>query len=240
MPKHEALNNVTHKDVKVIFDRHERFGDKVMGAYVFPNEFRDVQSTYPILFSKTQDTGDFFAMALFGFEQGENLFLTEAGWDAVYVPLVLEKGPFAIGRQKDEQSGEEAGILTIDLDHPRVAEEGGEPLFLEFGGNSPALEKITKVMDKLHDGHGVNAAFIKKLLDLDLLTTLNLDITLDDGQQHRLSGYYIIDEEKLRWLEADVVKEMNETGFLEAIFMVIASLSNLQALVNKKNKMLAV
>ena len=59
------------------------YGDAVMSAVTFPAEFRSLQAHYPIVFRKSQDGTTFEPVALFGFEEGQNLFLGPHGWDAV-------------------------------------------------------------------------------------------------------------------------------------------------------------
>src|SRR3546814_17428140 len=76
---------------------------------------------FPILFRREPGRDDFIALALFGFENGENLFLDTARWDARYRPWSLAIQPFLIGRPA---TGEGAGQVHIDLGHPRIAQGG--------------------------------------------------------------------------------------------------------------------
>ena len=48
------LNNVDHKDLRVITTRGAEYGDDVMFALTFPAEFRNIQAHYPIVFRKTR------------------------------------------------------------------------------------------------------------------------------------------------------------------------------------------
>lgn len=236
MSRDEMLNNIDHKDLRILTQHSAEYGDAVMTVFTFPNEFRNIQAHYPILFQKAPDTGKFYAVALLGFEKGENLFLTDEGWDCSYIPLMLEKEPFAIGRQTNAQTGEESGVITVNMDHPRVSKtEDGDAVFLEFGGNSDYLERITSLLDQAHDGHLVNDTFMQSLLQHDLLEPLNLEVTLGDGSINNLAGFYIINEENLSALPADVTVEMAQSGALEVIYMAMASLSQVQGLVNRKN-----
>ena len=83
MANHALLNNADHQHLRVRTTRGAGYGDAVMSALTFPAEFRELQSHYPIVFAKNAD-GSFDAIALFGFEHGENLFLGQGGqgWDA--------------------------------------------------------------------------------------------------------------------------------------------------------------
>ena len=65
------------------------YGDNVMFALTFPPEFRSIQAHYPIVFRKAAE-GQFQPIALFGFTEKQNLFLKPGGWDATYLPLMVE------------------------------------------------------------------------------------------------------------------------------------------------------
>lgn len=235
MGNHVMLNNVDHQAVKIITDRSEALGDQIQAVVTFPNEYRAVQAHYPIFFQKDAQSDQFLSVALLGFEQGENLFLSDQGWTVPYIPMMHEKGPFLIGKKVDSQTGEETGVITLDMDDPRVNETQGESLFLEFGGNSPYLEKIIHILDAARQGVEVQKGFIDCLIAHDLLEPLNVDITLNDGSENRLSGYYVVHEDKLKALPAAVIKDLSDQGFLEAIYMTLASQSQLQGLVERKN-----
>ena len=100
MARHVPLNNIEHQALRIITKRSVAYGDNQMFALTFPAEFRSVQCCYPIVFQKRSDTGQFQPLALFGFQAGENLFLTESGWDATYVPISVERLPFLIEFRK--------------------------------------------------------------------------------------------------------------------------------------------
>ena len=224
------LNNVDHKELRVITKRGAQFGDAVMSSMTFAAEFRDLQAHYPIVFRKTNDGLSFEAIVLFGFQEGENLFLGSSGWDASYVPLLIERQPFLIGNTGGEL------MMHVDLDSPRVSGAEGEPVFLPHGGNSEFLERMNSVLLSIHQGLQSTAAFIAALTEHQLLESFVLDIELNDGSQNRLAGFYTINEDKVRSLDGAVLEQLNRAGYLQAIFMVIASLSNFRALIERKNR----
>lgn len=239
MPNHALLNNVDHKHLRVITSRGAAYGDAVMSALTFPAEFRELQAHYPIVFAKSEDGTSFDALALFGFQQGENLFLDErdgvARWDAPVIPLSVERQPFLIGRGGEELS------IHIDMDHPRVAAGGaaaaeGEALFLTYGGTSEYLERIASVLRTLHDGLDAARGFTAALLELELLESFVLDVELDDGSQNRLGGFYTIHEERLLSLSGEQLERLNRAGYLQAIYMAVASLSQFRGLIDRKNR----
>ena len=68
------LNNIDHKDLRVDTRRGAALRRRRDVALTFPAEFRNIQAHYPIVFRKTAD-GALQPIALFGFEEGQNLFL---------------------------------------------------------------------------------------------------------------------------------------------------------------------
>ncbi len=233
------LNNVDHGALKVITDRSARFGDDIMQSLLFPFEFRSAQACYPILFQQDAE-GNFSPRALFGFQQGENLFLDESGWGARYIPAMVRREPFLIGFQKSASQGEVAGtrVLSIDMDHPRVSAEQGEPLFQPLGGRTPFLENMADLLETVYLGIEHGRAFVAALREHDLLETMTLEIQLNDGSRNQLLGFHCLNEEKIQRLPGTVLGELNDKGFLMPIFMVLASMGNLRALVERKNALL--
>jgi len=237
MANHALLNNVDHKDLKIITSRSADYGDNVMSAMTFADEFRSVQAHYPIFFLKQSDTGKFQAVAVFGFEEGENLFLDANGWDASYVPLTIERQPFLIGFQAATGggSGEQQTVIHVDMDSPRISKSDGEAVFLEHGGLTPFIERINSVLHTIHEGVQRDSAFVAALLEFDLLESFTLDVELNDGAKYRMAGFYTINEEKLGELDGEALAKLNREGHLQPIYMAIASLSNIRDLIDRRN-----
>jgi hypothetical protein len=235
MPNHALLNNIEHKHLRVITKRGPAWGDAVMSALSFPAEFRQLQAHYPIVFAKSGDGDSFDALALLGFEHGENLFLGRDGWDAQYVPLTIERQPFLIGRNN---ANEDELLIHVDMDSPRLTTDPGEgePLFLSYGGSSEHLERISRVLRTIHDGLRAGRDFVEALVHLELLESFVLDIELDDGSQNRLAGFYTIHEERLAALKPEQLGRLHAAGYLQAIYMVVASMSRFRDLIERKNR----
>lgn len=232
MPNPVLLNNLDHRDLRVITRRGAAFGDQLMSVATFPAEFRDVQACYPIVFRKTVDGLGFEPVALFGFEEGENLFLNGERWEAPYVPMLVERQPFLIG-----VSGEQL-MVNVDLDHPRVSLSDGQPVFLPHGGNTEFLEQMNSLLFGIHQGMQAMPGFLGALLENELLESFVLDVELNDGSQNRLVGFYTINEDRLQALGGEAVARLHAAGHLQAIYMVIASLSNFRMLIDRKNALL--
>lgn len=234
MTNFALLNQKEHAGLRIICDRAEQYGDRVKYAMTFPFEFRNIQSYYPIFFSKNADTGQFFPVALFGLEGDENLFLDDTGWQADYVPLMIRRQPFLIGFQGNGSEESQEAVVSIDMDNPRVNKEYGEPLFLEHGGTSEFLQEMTGNLELIHQGHKQNDAFAELLERYKLLEPFTLDVELNDGSLSQLLGLYTLKEESIQSLQGDDFQAFNEAGFLQPLFMVIASHSKMSDLIKRK------
>lgn len=233
MPNFALLNNVAHKNLRVIRDNTVQFGDNERSVVTFPQEFRAIQNEYPIFVQKNAETGKFIPIALMGLRQNENLFLSEKGWDAQYVPVSVRRRPFLIGVQppKPGEGNQSNRMVYVDMDSPRVNEAVGEPVFLPHGGYSPYLESIVDLLEYIQYGTELNDQFIDVLLAYELLEVVTLEITLKNGERNNLAGLYTINEDKLNGLAGSAVADLHTRGFMECIYMVLASHSNVIKLI---------
>src|SRR6187200_2813056 len=172
------LNNIAHKNLRVINRFGAEFGDNVGTVPVYPTEFIDVHGEYPIFFRKDATTGEYSSVALLGFDRNENLYLNEGRWDAHYIPGIVARGPFLIGFQEQEVDGEtrREPVIHVDLDHPRISKTEGETVFLPQGGNSPYLERVSLVLRGIRDGLEMSKAMFATYTALDLIEPVTLEI----------------------------------------------------------------
>jgi hypothetical protein len=220
------LDNRTHRSLRVRAEASARLGDNQRFVQVAANEFPLLVVHYPILLSKDAETGGFYCGAMLGFDEGENLFLEEGR--NVYRPLNLQRGPFYT-------SGSD---VAIDLDHPRVGVPTGEPLFSASGKPTPYLEGIIELMRNLRPGLERTKVFVETLMQLKLVAPLAIDAQFDDGTSREVIGLYTIDQEALRALPDDAALELFRRGYLQLIYLMLASLKQVPVLAQKKNRRL--
>lgn len=237
MTKTVLLDNVRHKDLRVRTGYSAEFGDNVNSALVFPTEFAYVQREYPILFRK-DPAGDLHAVALLGLDKDENLFLDETGWNARYVPAVRQRGPFLIGFQKKDVDGDvvREPVVHVDLDHPRISETEGEPVFLRHGGNSPCLERANQMLQIIYKGDDYAKDMFAAFEEADLIEAMEVDIQLDDGVRYKLPGFLTVSQERLVDLDGAALERLNRAGYLHLAMLVVTSLGNVTWLIELKNR----
>jgi len=221
------LNSVTHRALRVDAAVSARYGDNQRFVAVIVDEFPLLAVHCPLFFSKDANTGAFYCGAMLGFDAGENLFLD--GGRETCRPLNLQRGPFLA-------AGDD---IAIDLDNPRVGAERGEPLFAENGEPSAYLKSIIRLFRELVPGLERTKAFIATLLSLKLVEPVDIDVAFDDGSRRDVTGLYTVNHEALRGLpDADVVA-LFRRGYLNLIYLMIASLKQVPVLAQKKNRSFA-
>jgi hypothetical protein len=235
MSQYEILNKDKHRQLRIKTGYGAALGDAVMYVMTYPMEFRDVQSCYPILFTKDPNTGGFFAAAVMGFETDQNLFLQDDGWDASYIPAAAQRQPFLIatGGEGDDRPA----VVSLDLDNPRVSQDDGEALFDSDGDPTDFLNQKIALLDKVYRGLQHSSGFIDTLLQHELLEQITVDIAFNDGSKKSLQGFYSIAEERLYQLKGDVLESLNQAGYLQPVFMAVASLSRMRDIIERRNRL---
>lgn len=238
MTRPALLDNVSHRHLRVRTERSARLGDARQSALALPGEFRQLQAHYPIVFQWVEGGAGFQPIALFGLEEGQNLFLSDTGWEASAMPMSLQREPFLIGRAADNSLQ-----LHIDLDHPRVVrpEEGelGTALFLPQGGFSDYLDHVVALMESLHDQAQQLPAFIEALTQHQLIEPFVFDLELPGNEPLRLTGLFTINEERLLALPGAALEALARDGHLLPAMLQIASLAQLPVLAHRAARLTA-
>ena len=231
------LNPDEHKDIRVIASRGEKYGENINTVPVIADELRSLVIEYPICFLKDPNTGQFGLFALTGLEPGQNLYLQGDQWKANYLPLHIRRQPFLTGitGKAGEHPNPDNTVVTIQLQHKRVTEKGGEAIFDEQGNATDYLRNVSNILANLIQGLPKTESFIQALLAQGLLEQLQLNVTLANGEQKTLQGFYGINENKLASLKGADLENFFSKGYLQACYMIIASVGHIQKLINWQN-----
>lgn len=230
----EKLNFVSHKTIKVDTSKVEYAGYHERSIPVVLSEFQKVAIQNPIVFTKNDTTGRFVPIAMYGFDTGENLSCSHHSWDGVYIPLNITRQPFFAGQGE----GDSKFSVCIDVDNIALTEPGenSQGLFNDDGSATPYLERMKETLVHLLEEEQRLLKFVETLLEFDLVTPLNLDITLENQEQQHIDGLYTIAEDKLNALpEAELIK-LRSLGYLKPIYSMMLSMDQIYVLVDKKNK----
>lgn len=222
------LNAKTHKELRVLAGASARYGDAQRFVPVAVNEFAFLVPHYPIFFAKDSETGAFYCGAMLGIDEGENLFLADGGGMDGYRPLNLQRGPFFTA----------GSDIAIDLDHARI-DAGGQPLFTDAGEPSDYLKSIMGLFQNLRPGLEQTKVFIETLMKARLVEPVDINLAFDDGTKRHLEGLYTVNQDALKKLPEAAIVDFFQRGYLQAIYLMIASLKQVPVLAQKKNAGLA-
>jgi len=193
------------------------------------SEFTTAATCCPILLAKNPENGRFYVGALFGFEPGENLVSDDPGAARAFRPLDLERQGFFI-------TGEN---IAVDLDHPRISEKDGEPLFGEDGEPSDAMRRIQHALGLLVTGNEETERFIETLIGLRLIEPIDISLRFDDGRKIHLDGLYTVSLDSIAELGDSDVLLLFRQGYLLLAYTVAGSLRQISVLANRRNERLA-
>jgi hypothetical protein len=231
MAKLTALSPELHKHFKIDTDRIEAQGAHERLVPVVIAEFSKLVVQYPVVFTKSEESGEFLCAAVLGFEPKENLFWQES-WRGIYTPLNVLRQPFFVGNEIGDN------VVCIDEHAKSVSLDRGEALFDEEGRETTFLADIKKMLAQLLNAEEETKKFIRVLLSYDLLVAMPLEITFANGEARSIRGFYTIDEAKLNNLTEEKLVSLQQAKYLSPIYIMIASLGHFYSLIQMKNTLL--
>lgn len=192
-------------------------------------EFPQVSQDYAIVFTETAE-GVMPAVVL-GARNDENAYIKADGtWDAPYVPAFVRRYPFVFAM--DEKG--ETFTLMVDPGYAGLNTEGkGERLFDADGAQTAFLDSTLAFLKEYQALFQRTRAFGMRLNELNLLDPVEARLPLPQDPQRRLTGFKIVNRDKLKALGADIVSQMLKSDELELIFLHLFSLRNLGRLQEK-------
>ena len=226
-----ALNSAAHRQLRVDQAQVLAQASRLNMLPVVLGEFLKLCVQYPIVLTKNGATGQFTCIALFGFAKHENLFWKQDRWDALYVPLQVTRQPFFLGTVQDK-------VVCIDTENAAVTRTHGEVIFDEAGAETGFLRQVKQMLAALLEGEEQTDRFVRKLLALELIRPMRLEIEFVNRQKQRVEGLYTIDEARLQALPAGTIAELHALEYLAPIHTMLASLGHIYSLVQRKNQCL--
>jgi len=183
-------------------------------------EFPQAQRNFPIVFTTTDEP---FPIALMGMNEGVNVYVDEDGTvnTPVYIPAYVRRYPFMLAKLRpdaDELS------LCFDPTSDLVGElDEGQPL---FDGTDPSevTKNTLKFCENFEIAGSKTAQFMAELKKHDLLMDGELNIDTGTGQPFTYRGFRMVNEEKLREVRGDVLRQWNQSGLLPLIYAHLFSL----------------
>ncbi|RYG17797.1 MAG: hypothetical protein EOO07_10330 [Chitinophagaceae bacterium] len=187
----EILNEVTHRDLKINFVEAKSVSLKERFLPVVISEFHSLMFHYPIIFVKDKETGEFACSVLLGINSTSNLLDDKDLTNNDVLPLNIRRLPLiAVAPPADDNAARP--LIADNMSSPGVGQ--GEH-FLK--NKSEAFESAISALVELYDGHKETRSYIKKIVELDLISKLNVEIRYPDKPNLTLEGLYGIDTNKI-------------------------------------------
>ncbi|OAN62732.1 SapC family protein [Sphingomonas sp. TDK1] len=239
MTDHQLVTAEAHRAIRIDRRRGAALGDAVQLCLVVPDEFRQVQNAYPILFQRNAARDGFQAVALFGFAPEDNLYLDGDRWDAPYLPLAMATRPFLIG---PPPAGGEVPQLHLDAASPRVLVPGAagydaaSPLFDAGDVPSNYLAAVLDGLGRLDRGYRAAPDFFDALERHDLIEPVSIRFDDGAGNARQIVDFHGIHEERFAALDGQALGDLHRDGHLLPITMALASLANLAPLIARQQR----
>lgn len=222
------LDRDKHRQRKVLPSTSFAFAAKANSLYLAGVEFNEACKEYAIVFTRGSHQ-QVIPVAMLGLRGRENLFVDDAqAWTARYIPAFVRRYPFVLA----ELAGDNLGVC-IDEAYSGLSEREGEPLFDAEGGNTPFLQNALDFLNRYQQEFRRTAAFCQRLEQAGLLMEMNAKADLVDGRSFMINGLMVVDEKKLMTLSDASALALFRSGELHLISMHLASLSNMQNLVDR-------
>lgn len=223
------VNFERHKDLSVRTGETYGFASEANSVPVTAVEFAQAAAEYPIVFAGHGRS--VFPTAILGLREQQNLFVAEDGkWRSRYVPAFVRRYPFVF-------SLDEAGrtfTLHIDETFDGCNRAGrGERLFDADGAQTQYLRGVLAFLQGYEARFRRTQAYCARLVELDLLQPVQARFTMGTGEQRSLSGFSVVDRQKLKALPAEAVAGLLARDELECTFLHLASLRHFRDMLER-------
>lgn len=224
----------------ISFDRHK--GKKIRPladhnhakdyhfASAMVHEFTRCVLHYPIVFLEDQQIEGFRPACLLGLSEGENLFVQNGQWISPYIPAMLKRYPFALVQTQED----DRFAICVDESSGVIQDEEGERLFDDQGEPSEVLKNIRQFLGEIQQMEAFTLEFSKHIKSLDLFSPMDLTVKVK-GQDQKLGGCYMINEEKMNALSDSDYLGLREKKYMAPIYSHLSSLAQIDRLVVLKN-----
>jgi len=220
------LNRRDHGDMAYKASDDFGFARGINAVPLVTGEFVAASIDFAVVFAPNEDAP--MPVALCGVDADNNVFVGADGkWQVSYTPAFLRRWPFVFSTD----AAAETLTLCIDERAPGFNREGrGERLFDSDGEATGFTTRMLDFLKEFQTQHERTKAFGRKLNELDLLQSVEAQIALPGQQARTLTGFQVVDRDKLKALPAETVEQMFRSDELELIYLHLFSVRNLERL----------
>ena len=205
------------------------FSKNVNAVPLMAVEIPNASAEYAVVFSGAGEA--MMPAVILGMRGNENLYLTmQGGWQAKYLPAFVRRYPFVFSGSAD------GGTFTLCIDEsfPGFNQQGrGERLFDEQNKPTPYVENVLKFLEQYQIEFRRTQAFCAKLRELDLLEPMSAQANLLTGERVSLTGFMVVNRDRLNALPAEALAELAKSGTLEFLYLHLQSMRNFSGVMDR-------
>jgi hypothetical protein len=195
-------------------------------------EFPIAQRHFPIVFSAGENP---VPLALMGLNEGVNVFFDAEGTqiEDAYVPAYVRRYPFLLAKLKPDA---EEMSLCFDPTSEILGEyKDGRPLF-DKDQPSEHTKGLLEFCEKFEEAGARTQGFIDELTKENLLMDGEVAIQQTDqpDKPYVYRGFRMVDQEKLKKLDPEKLKQWHEIGLLPLIYAHLFSLDLMRVIFSKQ------
>lgn len=225
----KPVSKEAHADLSIKTGDTYSFAREVNSVPLTAVEFARASAEYPVVFAGEGEA--IMPAAILGVEQNTNQYVDQDGhWTGSYVPAFVRRYPFVFS---SDEKGKQF-ILHVDESFEGCNRDGrGERLFDAEGEQTQYLKNVLNFLQEYQAFFQRTKAYCKRLNDLDLLQPMQAQFNLADGERRSLSGFQVVNREKLKQLDAETIHAMFTTDELECTFLHLHSLRHFNDMVGR-------
>jgi hypothetical protein len=197
------------------------------------DEFIQAQRHFPIVFSSGEGN---VPLALMGLNEGVNTYIDDKGKliDDVYIPAYARRYPYLLARLTPDA---EELSLCFDPSAGMLGDfKDGEELFEADNKPGPAVQGALDFCQKFEEAGAKTQAFIGELNRKELLMEGEIAITRNDDPEkpYVYRGFKMVNEEKLRALDAETAQQWTGNGIMALIFAHMFSMDMMRIIFGRQ------
>ena len=232
MSKLTELSSSKHQQLKFAPGAEIAYGSKLHMLNIRVTEVPKMVANFPVFISKIDQSGDWSLSGVTSFVPGQNLFVENQKWDALYQPTSVRVYPLYLMKSPNTENSYTTGIVEGS---EGFTEDQGAALFDDKGNPSLELSEKQKLLEGSVKEDIQTYHFCQKLNELGLIKAVDLVLMFEELGPQVLKGLHTIDEEALQRLSAQQLEELNKMGYLGPIHGILMSIFQINQLVNRNN-----
>ena len=154
-------------------------------------------------------------------------------WSSGFTPFALDTAPFHLVADVEDAK---KPVTGIDQSSQLLSEKSGSDIFDKNGKPSLWVKQLgQRLLDDIQN-QASTRQFLNALDELKLLSPVDIVLNYEDGSHNRIRGLNMINEARLKSLDAQTLVGLRDRGFLPPIYALLFSVFQFNNLIRRSNE----